>query len=265
MRKYAFILPFVALGCFGISNDAVAKQAEPTEDAIQSVVKQVRELEAAVTTFRDIFGAFPGDMASPGKRLVGCTGMDGNNCNPLASTSGDKIVGHPAFARTLKPQVVDKTNVPAVSEADETVLFWTHLYFANLVSGVTNAGIQVGSPVAWGKTYPAAETGGGFIVGYGDGKSLPESIAPGNKGIAGTIVVLISTEVLQGAELNEHGIQALSPHVAAIIDRKMDDGRPNTGFVQAYGSSRCFESSQGSAYAKQYATKECGLIFRIQG
>lgn len=245
-------------------NDTPVPQAvNASEQAVTSVVRQVKSFEAAVTSFRDIFGGFPGDITSPGKRLVGCTGPDGSNCNPPPHSSGDNIVGNPAFARTLKPQVVGRTNVPAVSAEDETVLFWTHLYFANLVSGVTEAGIQGDSLVAVGKTYPAAETGGGFIVGYGDGKPLPESIAPGNKGIAGTIIVLLSTEALQGSELSEPGIQALSPHDAAIIDRKMDDGKPNTGFVQAYGAHRCFDSKHG--YAEAVTTKECGLIFRIQG
>jgi hypothetical protein len=58
----------------------------------------------------------------------------------------------------------------------------------------------------------------------------------------------------------------LTPHVAAAIDRKMDDGNPATGSITAYGvTGSCFSGTPGNySYDENIATHDCGLIFSIR-
>ena len=278
-------LVVVGLMCGGtLEGQSLVENARVT-----STIAQVKEYESAVTSFRDAYGAFPGDFANAGKALKGCTGIDGSDCNPFSSSAGDNIIGTKDFAKNWKSQVTDKTNVPAISAADETILFWAHLRLAGFLNTpadkVNNDGINKGSPIAFGTTNPAARIGGGFIVGYADGTPLPLSLAPKNQGMAGTVIELVSSDALNGkAELNAPEEQPLQPNFAAQMDQKMDDGRAATGFVQAYGSPRCFSSDKNETLWEEikrwpnerYITKEgeynesisendCGLIFRIQG
>ncbi len=262
--RYFYIVFVSIVSVAQVKSFAYAEQSDLSNTAVKAVVKQVMSYEAAVTTFRDAFQSYPGDMPSAGERLVGCTGFQGKNCNPYSAEAGNNIIGNPAFGLTLEPPVIGQVRVPAKSMEDETVLFWAHLFFANLITGVDGSGINPDAPVTFGTVFPAAETGGGFIAGYWNGAPLSISLAPANKGMKGTVLVLISDEVLRGSPLNKVGHQALSPQDAKAIDRRMDDGYPNSGFVQAYGSSRCFHE-QKPVYSEIVTTKECGLIFRIQG
>lgn len=253
------------------------------------IISQIKAYEAAVTTFRDGFNAFPGDIPDASV-LRNC---ESGACNPHPKTAGDNIIGSPDFFRTLKPQI-SKTTVPANSAYDETTLFWMHLLKADLISGVTEDGLKNDTAFAWGITHPKAKIGGGFIVGYADGEPLPKYLSPFNTGMKGTILVQLSKP--DGSiEPNAPGQQPISPAKAAQIDRKMDDGKPDTGFVQAYGSPYCFfpedvikkhlgdeknwtndkieafyremtkDKDNFPFYQESADTKDCGLIFRIQG
>lgn len=269
---------------------------------VDALVAQVKSIEAAVTTFRDTYNAFPGDMANAGDVFRGCPGEKGKDCNPAAATANNSIIGDPDFASLgFKPQKTGKTQVPAESAADETILFWSHLLKTDLISGVTEAGLKTGSPIAFKETMPAARIGGGLIVGYSNGAPLPKSLSPSNNpSPPGTVLVLVSDEALGGkVAMNAENAQVLTPKRAALVDRKMDDGKPHSGFVQAYGSPYCFKPhpdkktwkyraephglekfafwkspsddwrpedyEAGDDYAEMNSGKECGLIFRIQG
>ncbi|MEZ0259941.1 MAG: hypothetical protein ACAH80_02970 [Alphaproteobacteria bacterium] len=248
---------------------------------VDSIVGQVKSYNDAVQSFRDKYNALPGDMAEAGKILPGCTGDNGADCNPHAATAGDRIVGRIDLSKSWKEQANAKTHVPAVSAADESVLFWSHLRKAELIAGIAES-VADGVPFAFGVTHPAARIGGGFIVGHLDGSPLPKSLAPKYSGIKGTSLLLVSDEVLRGeAEMNEAEKQAITPLRAGQIDRKLDDGRTGTGYVQAYGSPDCFYSKKSETlyskflfwwrnyspdegeYNEVSEKKSCGLIFRI--
>lgn len=221
------------------------------EDArLTATVSQVKAFEAAVTTFRDSYKAYPGDFPEAGKYIPHCTGPEGADCNPFPATAGDKSVGSPNFGKTWASQVTDKTHVPAISANDETVLFWAHLLLADLISGVTASGIKDGQQIDWDTTHPRVRlyresdkstNESGFIVGSVNEASLPWTMVDkGDQKMKGLVVMIVTTPILSGkGDLVTADQQPMSPSRAAQIDRKMDDGRPGAGYVQAYGAPTC--------------------------
>lgn len=221
-----------------------------------ATIQRIKQYESAVTSFRESYNSLPGDMADTSP-LDRCNA----NCIPSKLGAGDNIIGNREFASTLKSGLT-MSSIPPASASDETILFWQHLFAADLISGVTDSAIQSPTPLGWGITMPASPTGGGFVVGHADGK-FPEHLSPLNEGMKGTILVLkLSAD--DSIALDTPGIQPLSPAQAAFIDRKLDDGKPNKGFVQAYGPPSCFRmEGSGVDYAEENPKKDCGLIFRI--
>lgn len=240
---------------------------ELTQNArVTATANQINWYKEAVKKFYDSYHALPGDLADAGNQLAVCTGTNGSDCNPSPASAGDNIIGSPDFIKTIKSLAGGRVTVPAASAADEAVLFWTHLLKAKLISDVTEDGMKNASPFAIGTTFPLAKIGGGLIVGYSDGTPLPKSLSPANDGLSGTVLVQISDEVLQGkTEMNESDKQALLPIKAAQIDRRMDDGRPDSGEVQAYGAPECFMIAKDGrpAYNEQLTERDCGLIYKI--
>jgi hypothetical protein len=225
----------------------------------------VLNAQSALKTFWKHYQAMPGDIADAGPVSPDCA-SNRTSCNPHPSGAGDGIVGERTFSRTLRPQVSSTVKAPAAGAADETVLFWAHLSLAGLFDDVTGEGMKDGAPIKWGKTHPSAPIGGGFIVGHADGTPFPQEITPvGAMEMTGTVLVLISTKVLRGeAEMYDEDKQPLTPADALGLDRKMDDGLPSTGLVQAYGSPNCFNLSDGKVvYNEKLDKRVCGLIFKI--
>lgn len=256
-RSFPWGLAFIGI-IFGFLFGGVLKGSNCVEPSrTTATVAQVKSYEAALTSFRDSYKAFPGDMADA-SQIPSCN----INCNPLKDSAGDSIIGDRHFGSTLKSGLTTSTTPPS-SINDETILFWQHLLLADLISGVTDSAIQKPVKLAWGETMPAARIGGGFVVGYADGK-FPEHLSPQNDGLYGTILVLKSSPD-DSVALDAPNQQPLSPARAAQIDRKLDDGKPNKGFVQAYGAPSCFKIEYGVVnYAEANLKKDCGLIFRIQ-
>jgi len=257
----------IVMTIIGLLIGGILKGQELMQNArITSTVAQVRAYEAATTTFRDKYDAIPGDMANAATRIPGCTA----SCNPLAGAgnAGDGVVGAVAYATTWATQAVATTVAPAAyTDATETHLFWTHLLLSDLIAGVTNAQLTAGSTSAWGETHPGAKIGGGFVIGYGNSTIPPGSTAAAGAGPAGMILVLVTSPTTGTvAAMTVAGTQALQPTRAAQIDRKMDDGRSQGGFVQGYGvAASCFAAAANNSYLETVTSNDCGLVFRIQG
>lgn len=246
---------------------------------LEAVVAKANAIKLAVNEFKSKYHALPGDLKNAGKALTDCPGPEGSDCNPFEKTAGDGIVGDKSFAKTWKPQVTDKTHVPAVSAADETVLFWSHLHFAGLVPEATGRGTVNALPAEIGSIYPEAPLRNtGFVVGYADG-TLPADItfedAKQKSTLKGTILLLVTNDALQGkTAMNTKGQLPLSPHEADVVDRYMDDGVPNTGNVQAYGNRDCVtwemrkdppvNSPSIYRYSENSTSRDCGLVFLIE-
>lgn len=207
-------------------------------------------------------------MKSAGKYLAGCLGDSSSYCNPDDREAGDGKIGNHQFSQTLRPQVALRTTFPATNPEDETSLFWAHLRLEGLIGRMTDKATKNGTPIEFGVTNPSAPMGGGFIVGYLDGKSIPADISPPQEKITGNAIILLSEEVMFGkAGMNIAGKQVLSAAAAGSIDRKFDDGKAFSGKLRAYGAPGCFgkENGYSDPYPRQYEDNEknCGFIYLI--
>jgi prepilin-type N-terminal cleavage/methylation domain-containing protein len=252
----------IVMTIIGLLIGGILKGQELIENArVTATIAQVKSFEAATSTFRDRFDSLPGDMPSAATRLPGCT--PAARCNPgtAAGTGGNSIVGDPAWASGWGSQ----TTGGAGTAQFETQLFWAHLLLADLISGVSDAQVRAATTPAWGITHPSARIGGGFVVGHGNATIPPGSTATAGTGPSGMIVVI--TQSPSDALSTTSGLQAMTASRAAQIDRKLDDGRPTSGYVQAYGTAAsCFAGTAADTfYDETRTTRDCGLVFRIQG
>jgi prepilin-type N-terminal cleavage/methylation domain-containing protein len=259
----------IVMTIIGLLIGGILKGQELMQNArITATVSQVKSYSAAVTTFKDMYQATPGDMLNAGTRLVGCPGVNGVSCNPLAANAGDTIVGFPTWSTAWgAPGIVATSGAAAPANVDaERYLFWSHLLLANLIGGINADGLNNATPFAFDVTNPSAKIGGGFVVGYDTGVIGPGAAAggqPANTGISGTILVQTSSPTL--ALSTTAGALPLAPLRAAQLDRKMDDGRPATGYVQAYGVGvSCFTAAASLVYNETLSSTDCGLIYRIE-
>jgi hypothetical protein len=118
-------------------------------------------------------------------------------------------------------------------------------------------------PLEFGVTAPSVPAGGGLIAGYGGSPGIkgPGSLQTGT-GVSGLILVEVMDP--KAALATTAGALPLIPQRAGQIDRKMDDGYPGAGYVQAYGvGASCFTSAAANTYADSVRSKDCGLIYRM--
>ena len=277
-RNAAFTLVELAIvmTIIGLLIGGILKGQELLENArVTSTIAQVKGYEAATTGFRDIYGGLPGDLPNAGKLIPGCN----DNCTPFADGSANNAGnGHVSGSWYLEESgsVYAMTNPPSHFQ-HEMQLFWVHLLKANLVSGVTDAAINGGTRFAWGETFPAAKTGGGFVVAFQEPSA--SSLVPGwpvsdfPVTFGGNILVLqqMAAPIDGGASGSTidstPGSLPLTPARAAQIDRKMDDGSADSGDVFGYGVSESCFNPQGNnrfSYNEAVTSKDCGLAFMFQ-
>ena len=253
----------LVLTIVGLLIGGILKGREMIENArVTSTVAQVKSYEASVTAFYDMFNMMPGDMANATDRIAGCTAA----CNAPVATADDQIVGSKNWTTSglWDAQMSGPLNgSPSSDVGAETQLFWVHLLKSDMVSGVTDAPLRAGSPLAWGESHPSSRVGGGFVAGYSDGATPPGSaVSNTTDGLFGTVLVLHQS--ITAGLVTTSGTQPLTPARAAQIDRRMDDGLPHSGFVRAYGvTASCYNTAANTRYMETIASNDCGLIFRI--
>ena len=203
---------------------------------VTSTIAQIKGIDAAASTFKDQYKALPGDFSRATVRLPNCT-------SPCGNGNGDGRL----------------TNPPGTIEAynNENFRFWRHMSKADLFSGVdgSNQGI-------WGEGVPAADVGGGFVVGFNaTGNLLGDTSAVNARG--GHWLALKSTAAAR-ADSEPH----LRASIAARLDRKMDDGAPNGGVVRAIGTAGATGCADGTGstalYNEAIDVLACALYIRIQ-
>ena len=275
-RGFTLVELAIVMTIIGLLIGGILKGQELMMNArVTATVAQVKSYSAAVTTFKDMYQATPGDMLSAGTRLVGCPGASGAACNPFGTggaatgDAGDGIVGNSTWSAASAFGAPGTTSTGGATGGagidDERYLFWSHLLLANLIGGITTDGLNAATPLALDVTNPSAKIGGGFVVGYDTGAIGPGATGfqPANTGLQGTVLALISSP--KKALPTASGTLPLAPLRAAQIDRKMDDGRPATGYVQAYGvGASCFNTAALLTYKETIGTTDCGLLFRIE-
>lgn len=223
----------IVMTIIGLLIGGVLKGQEMINNArITSTIAQVQAYKAAIYTFRDRFDQFPGDMPVATYRLPSCTAD-----NFCYNGNGNGIIGN------LIGGWGWAGDGDATVESENTQ-FWKHLALADLISGVNPAS----SVPAWGKTHPASKFAGGFFA-------LTISQAGGRNGMQVRMQPAVT-----GSYGSDAGSNSIAPRDAAIIDRKMDDGKPDTGSVTAYGSGHL---NCTSSYDETVSLKNCIMGFTM--
>lgn len=207
-----------------------------TNAQVSSTVAAAKGVDSAVSTFRDAYSQFPGDMpdATATVRLPNCAGECTNGGD------GDSILeDQPGSAN-------------AGALGTESMAFWAQMNAADLVSGVQTQGAAV-----WGETLPAAPIGGGITAGFfaGGGALGANPVARGGH--------YISIQAAPGATAAGAGAGVMSSSQAARIDRKMDDGNGNEGSVFDAAGGACADAT--GVYDEANDPIDCDLYVRIGG
>ncbi len=280
--ELAIVLVIVGLLIGGILKGQQLMQ----NSRVTTTVAQIKGIEAATTNFRDVYGGLPGDLKNSVVKIPGCNTGDivcesANADGAIGDIEWDMFSYQPANWVAL-------TN----EERLEPLLFWYSLSKAGLLSGVTEdakGDLAVLATPAFNKTVPAAKIGGGFWAGNslnGDGNPAAGNDTDGrpNKAgkftLLGTVITLVKKpgSLVAGAGDLDFAKKKgpVTPAVAANIDRKLDDGLPNSGSVQAYGdtsddgSAAPFNQScygpdpLDDAYQENEKDLDCGVHVRIQ-
>lgn len=208
---------------------------------ITSQVAQIKGIDGAVSTFRDMYNSLPGDMGpaatnNPANRLPNCT------VAPCSTPgTGNGIIG----------------NTPSAAPSAEGQTFFVHLAAADLLTGINYSAANL----TWGGQFPAAKIDGGIQVGSATGALAdvgpnPLSVAA-NPPSAGLYLTLTLTP-------NVAPVDVMTPNQAARIDAKVDDGIPGAGSVRARSTAGA-TCGTNLAYAENNPGNNCGLHIRIQG
>lgn len=221
----------VVMIIIGLLIGGILKGQEMISNAqVTATVAQMKGIEAAASTFRDQYDAFPGDMANASTRLVGC------NADPCDDGDGDARID------------VNVGAAPALN--NEAGYFFNHMRVTDLITGFDGS-----ATLQFGAAIPVAEIGGGYMVGHsqvGVTGFTQTEMRPGH------YLVLTGQLAAVGATT---GI--LTNSQAARIDRKMDDGRSNSGAVIVQ-SGQC-RGAATTDYNEIDLDELCNLAVRIQG
>lgn len=198
---------------------------------VTSTVSQVKGIDAATSTFRDMYSALPGDMAQTAIRLPNCAAAP---CSTAGN--GDGSLG----------------NLANAAPGGEGLQFFVHLSAADLITG-----IDPGGPAnAWGTVLPESPIRGvGLYAAQGDAASLLAAAVGARRGLYLTL-----TGLPNGLPTAAGG-PILTPNQASRIDTKLDDGVPAAGSVRA-NAGACVN---GVAYNELNGNGACFLQIRIQG
>ena len=252
----------------GLLIGGVLKGQQLIENAkVTSTISQIKGFQAALNSFRDTYSAMPGDMRNALSRLSGCS--DGakaiNNC-----AAGD---GNGLIMKGVEEYYWDAK----VAADPETSQAFKHMALADLITGVqTNAsgaateedvsGAETAAGWGWGESHPASALRGGYELFYSTKTDIADSAPTGhmlrmsNAGVSGdgTTAAVIGTA----------GASPASPLQAANIDRKMDDGRPQSGTVLSAGgegNSATSGCNNGNEYNELLEQKNCVMLILIDG
>ena len=201
---------------------------------VTSTISASKGIDSAASTFRDTYNAVAGNFRQASTRLS-ATGCNGGACT---DGTGDSTI-------------TEAPGVAAAAYTAENVQFFNHLRAADLLSGFDGT-----AALAYGAALPTAPVGGGFTVGYSPAGAATGLVGGGVLRAGHYIVINGQANAAVGAATG-----VLVPTQAARVDRKMDDGVPNTGSVQVGGAGGCVN---GNAYNEAVNNVVCASFIRIQ-
>ena len=205
---------------------------------VASLVTQAKGIDAGISTFRDSYRAFPGDMNTAQARLPNC--VAGNNC---FNGGGTGIIDNPVTGVG--------TAAAAGNGTQESGNFFTQMALAGNIGGVDPTG-----GAAYGGQFPDTPVGGGFSIGHTNAGAISAQIQGGATVLGGHYLIMNSA---LGALAASTG--PINASQAARIDRKMDDGNADSGSVRSNGGT-CLDAA--GDYDEENAGAGCALVFRVQ-
>ncbi len=220
-----------------------------TNARVAATVSQMKGVDAAVSTFRDSYSAWPGDILAPGNRLPNCTTAP---CNVVGTqTGGAGVAGDGRIAQN--------NFASSFTVGTEAQLLWVHLAAADVFSGVQN----VAAPTGFGTTLPGADIGGGYLASFSTDGALPARLGTGAVPRPGTYIVLTANPAAVPAAAS--GVVAAD--LVRRLDEKIDDGSPNIGSAIAFGTAvgvnGCATAGADNA-TYPVNGQGCGMYLRIQ-
>ncbi len=217
----------IVMVIIGLLIGGVLKGQEMIANAqLKSTIANIKGVDAATSTFRDMYDAMPGDMVNATTRIPGCVA-------PCFNGDGDS---------TLE-------TAPLVAAPNaEATNFFRHLGGAELLSGF--------DVLSLANTYMEMEIPNTQIV-PGTQAALALGNAAAGVARSGTWLGLVAV----GAAGNAI---ALTPLQAGRIDRKMDDGNAERGSVIGSGTAAACATGAG-VYVENSGAIGCALAIRIQG
>jgi prepilin-type N-terminal cleavage/methylation domain-containing protein len=209
--ELAIVMIIIGLLIAGVlKGQALIQNAQVT-----STVAQTKAIEVATTTFRDTYAALPGDITTPNTKLPNCLNAP---CN-VAGANGDGRI----------------TNAPGAAPSVEAEGYFVQLNAASLLTGIVP---NAAALTTFGGNFPAAKISNN---GFGVGSTSVPPVAGDFAGVIGGAatlpapgVYLVLTGSLAGAQTATTG--QLTASQALRIDTKLDDGVPDTGEVQSFGT-----------------------------
>ncbi len=229
----------------GLLIGGVLKGQELVSNAqVTATISQIKGIEAATSTFRDSFGAFPGDLPNATARLANCTGT----CQVGAASA---TVGNSQINQD-----------PGAAMAVEGLAAFAMLAAADLINGVNATPID--ATINFGDESPETPIGGsGLVMGWG----ATNGTVTAELGQTWTAGHYLAISPNPAADIGTAtGTVALTPLQALKIDNKLDNGMPNTGSVRSGGATTC--NAEGALTpAADYGNatvRDCTVFVRIQ-
>ena len=197
----------IALMVIGLLITGVLKGIELVSNArIIQTAKQIQDIRTSVVAFESMYGALPGDILNPTRKLPSCT------TDPCQLT-GD-----------------NNRRIDFTTDGHEPMNFWAHLAVTGLVKGT-----DVGSSTQTNYTY----------------RRFTLSPRPPLNAtyFYDTRYYLLNNKysnrmVIFGGNSTTGPLNVVTPNEASQLDRKTDDGAPNTGDIMSLnGTGTCITGS----------------------
>ncbi|HEU5047367.1 MAG TPA: prepilin-type N-terminal cleavage/methylation domain-containing protein [Rickettsiales bacterium] len=183
----------------------------------RATIAQIEKYNTAVNTFRNKFSGIPGDLTAASAVSFGLVGGTAGTAGTTGLGDGNGLVQDPNSANT---------------PVGEPLLFWYQLSQASLMDGSYGSDITLttgqAATITIANEFPAAKLGRGNYITVGSDSGI------NYYGMTGLTTV---TGGAAGTAAYTTRAANITPLEAYNMDKKVDDGMPNTGSNQARGST----------------------------